>query len=63
MLPSATDQQAVKTATVQTEIFDGFEVLHTGNTAATVQLFTQLTAQIQVRPRLASEMHDFVSVL
>lgn len=41
--------QSVKTAAVETEVWTGFEVLHTNGIGHTVQLFAQLTSAIQVR--------------
>ncbi len=38
----------MKTAAVETEVWAGFEVLHTANIGATVTLFAELTAAIQV---------------
>ena len=39
----------MKTAAVETEVWAGFEVLHTANIGATVTLFAELTAAMQVR--------------
>ena len=39
----------MKTAAVETEVWAGFEVLHTANIGATVTLFAELTAAIQVQ--------------
>lgn len=44
----AAECQSVKTAAVETEVWAGFEVLHTANIGATVTLFAELTAAIQV---------------
>ena len=38
----------MKTAAVETEVWTGFEVLHTSSIGHTVQLSAQLTAAIQV---------------
>jgi ERCC4-type nuclease len=49
LLAGAAECQSVKTAAVETEVWAGFEVLHTANIGATVSLFAELTAAIQVR--------------
>jgi hypothetical protein len=45
----AAECQSVKTAAVETEVWAGFEVLHTAGIGHTVALFAELTAALQVR--------------
>jgi ERCC4-type nuclease len=47
-LAGAAECQSVKTAAVETEVWAGFEVLHTTGIGHTVALFAELTAALQV---------------
>jgi len=52
------DLKAVKTATLTTEVVDGFEVLHTNSVADTFRLYATITKRLVVQHLLFSPLES-----